>query len=266
MRNLTWILLAVIWIPGVSAQTYLGIFESGDPVPFLVVAADAVTGEPTNPINLGYSILKSGSVINTGSMSLVSLGVASATYDTSGNTVGNYQVLIAGQIRGVTVQTYQTFSLVAAGHGPENVGIEVAGLNGVSPLSASVYPTYHNELLSTIRSRIESATEAVGQVQAGLDALSLETKIATRERARSRLWYAQSTIDTATRKVPADFPSHLEVQLAGTDEVSFATPAETLFKIYYYPDALNATKPSQEIRSSTPPLDGTFYLLPNIPW
>jgi hypothetical protein len=246
-------------------QTYLGTFEAGDNVPLLHISADAVTGAPTDPVNLNYSIYKLGSIINTGGMNNFALGVASATYNTNGDSPGYYHVLYSGLIHDVTAYSIQSYTLVSSGNGQENIGDEVAGLNGVSPLTTNTYQSFQNETLSTIHDTAQSITNSINIVQSGLSNLLSETKTGTRELSRSRLWYAQSTINFATRKVPADLPSHLEVQLASPDDVLFASPVETIFKWYYYP-ATTSTKASREVRLATPPQDGTFYLLPNISW
>lgn len=248
------------------SQNYAGIFEVGDDIPLLQISADALTGAPTNPINLKYDVYKSGSFISTGGLNNVALGVASATYNTTGNTPGTYHVLFSGLINNVTAYGMQTYTLVPEGYGSESVGSEVAGLNGLTPLNTSSFQQYHTETLAAVHSTAESVTTSINIVQSDLTALISETKTGTRELSRSRLWYAQSTINFATRKVPADLPSHLEVQLAASNDIVFASPVETFFKVYYYPDAASSTKASREVRSSTPPQDGAFYLQPNISW
>jgi len=105
----------------------------------------------------------------------------------------------------------------------------------------------------------DALAEAVQEV-------SRELQIVTRENSRSRLWYAQSVIDTATRKVPADLPSHLEVQLKYSDIPGFATPVETFYRVFFYPDCATATRACREEKHPDPPSDGTFYALPNESW
>lgn len=266
MKRLLFLIITLTFsLPGWT-QNYLGLFEAGDNIPLLHISADAVTGDPTNPVNLNYTIYNLGTIINTGSLNSIALGVASATYDTNGDSPGYYHVLYSGLINGVTSYGLQSYSLVSVGYGAENVGSEVTGLNGQTPLTISSYQSFQNETLTTIHDTAQSITTSINVVQSDLTSLINETKTVTRELSRSRLWYAQNTINFATRKVPADLPSHLEVQLASPDDVLFASPVETFFKWYYYPDASSSTKASREIRLATPPQDGTFYLLPNISW
>lgn len=246
----------------VSAQNYLGFFETGDIVPFTVTAADPVTGSPTDPVNLTFTILRDGASIATGNMATVQIGVATGSYSTSSDTPGSYSILISGLIDGVTAQTHKTYSLFPSGSGLSNIAAKVAVLNG-TPLTETTFTPIQNEIVNTVLAGIESSTKTIS-IQ--LDDIYRESTIASRELSRARLWYAQSAIENATRKVPADMPSHMEIQVAAPSDIQFATPLETFYRIYFYPNASTATKASKEIRSSTPMLDGTFYLIPDTSW
>ena len=220
-------LIPFCFLLSASAQNYLGVFEQGETVPFLVAAAEAETGAPTNPVDLKFQILLSGETIHSGPMFTASLGIATGAYNTSGDEAGNYNILISGLIGDVTAQTYKTYSLV-----PSGLGI------------ASIAPA--------ISSEIADSRE--------------EMKISTREMSRARLWYAQYAINSATRKVPVDMPSHMEIQIAAPDDIHFVTPLETFYKVYCFPNSATSTISSREIRSVTAPTDGVFYLSPDISW
>ncbi|RJP22767.1 MAG: hypothetical protein C4527_21350 [Candidatus Omnitrophota bacterium] len=270
MKNISLLFLLFTLIQPIHAQNFLGIFEVGDEIPFLTISSDAETGMPTDPVNLGFSILHEGTIIASGAMSNVMLGVNVGLYPTSGNAPGQYHILVTGLIGGVTNHTFQTYSLLPVGKGIASIASEVGGLNGLTPLTNSDYEPYHAEILT----RVESATNEIfsninsscNLIAVKVDSTSQEMQIASREYSRSRLWYAQDAIDSATRKVPADLPSHLEVQLAAPGDILFASPVETFYRVYDYPNALNASKPSREIRSTTPPIDGVFYKIPDMSW
>lgn len=245
------------------AQDHLGVFEEGDEVPFAITAADPLTGEPTTPASLSYSVIFGGNEIASGAMSELRLGVALGVFETTGQSSGPYIILASGVVGGVTGYTHKNFTLVENGRGIQSIGDEAIGLNGVTPLSESVYLPYYAYTISNINDRIESATSFVIPM---LEETSQNAAVSARELSRARLWYAQSTIDGATRKAPADMPSHLEVQIAAPDDIDFTTPVETFYRVYFYPDAVTSTKASKEIRAASPPDDGEFYLSPDLPW
>jgi len=250
----------------VHAQNYLGIFEIGEVVPFTITAADPITGSPTDPVNLTFFVLRDGATVSSGSMAAVQLGLATGTYSTDSDTPGNYSILISGLIGGVTAQTHKTYSLAASGGGISGIASKVAVLDG-TPLTESTFNPIQTGIVHSVTSEVIAEIEsASGTLSIKLDDVFQESQIASRELSRARLWYAQSTIDNATRQVPADLPSHMEVQVASPADIQFATPLETFYRIYYYPNASTATKASREIRSSTPLLDGTFYLAPDTSW
>ncbi len=251
-------------------QAYLGVFEAGDNIPFLVIAAEAETGAPTNPIDLSYEVLKEGQTISSGAMATVRLGVATGEFSTSGNTPGKYDILISGIIGGVTACTYQTYTLVPEGSSLTAIASETSGLNGVTPLTQSTYLSYYNSILSNVSDSTVSVTEEIiaskAAIQSAIHDVSQELRIVSRELTRSRLWYTLNTIETPERNVPADRPSHLEIQIASPNDLQFTSPVETFYRIYYYPNAISATKASKEIRSATPPADGQFYRSPDTDW
>ncbi|MBZ0258257.1 hypothetical protein K8I31_19480 [bacterium] len=259
-----WISLVLIACAlGAAAQDHLGVFEEGDQVPFALAAADPITGEPTTPASLSYSVIFNGAEIATGAFSELRTGVSLGVFSTTGQASGPYIILASGVIGEVTAYTHKNFTLVENGKGIQSIGEEASGLNGETPLTESVYLPYYAYTISSMNGRIESATT---QLQSILEPAAEYAAITAQELSRARLWYAQSTIDGATRKVPADMPSHLEIQLAASDDVSFTTPSDTFYRVYYYPDAVTSTKASKEIRSVSPPNDGVFYLSPDLPW
>jgi len=274
MKRWSYLFITLFAVLTARAQTYLGVFEKGNSVPFMVVAADAETGAPTTPYTLKFDIMRMGTSIANGTMAAVTLGVATGTYFTSADAVGTYEILVSGIINGVTAYTHQTYTLVEPGKGLASVADSVAGLYGQLGMSATEYVPYYNNILATIHTSAESVTQDVSSniavseasLNAAIQNASSEVKIASREHSRSRLWYAQNTIDGTIRKVPADLPSHLEVQIAAPTDIYFATPIETFYRIYYYPNSATATKASKEIRSATPPADGSFYLSPDGEW
>ncbi len=261
-RFLLSLYVLIFSLPAFS-QNYLGMFEVGENIPFLVIASDPVTGSPTNPVNLSYSVMQFGAALSSGSMSIAQLGVATGSYSTSGDSPGQYDILISGLIGGVTAQAYKTYSLYSAGHGITGIANEVSGLGGLTPLTEAAYLPYKNEMVACVTASVLSASQAI---IATIDDMNNEVRIGSREYSRARLWYAQSAIDSSMRKVPADLPSHIEIQLAAPDDILFATPIETFFRVLYYSNASSAVKSSKEIRSTTPPIDGTFYLSPNQSW
>lgn len=246
-----------------TSQPYLGWFEAGERVPLLLVSADPFTHEPTDPVDLTYSILKNSSVVASGTMTVLQTGVAAASHSTVGEASGVYHVLYAGLIGGVTTRAMQTYSLFEPGKGIAGIVAEVSGLNGISPLSMTDFLPYHENLSSWVGHVAENVTTELLPV---LERNWKETQVASRELSRARIWFAQSTIDTLMRKVPADRPSHVEIQLASPDDIAFSTPTETFYRIYAYPNALGSTKASSEIRSTTPPCDGVFYRMPDFDW
>lgn len=248
-------------VPG-YCQQYLGEFESGDSIPFLLIAAEPETGAPTDPIAPTYSVRRLGVPVMSGALARVELGVASGVIDTSGLPSGRYDILIAGQIAEVTAYAYKTFTLHPSGGSVGSIASEVAGLDGRTPLNADAYEAYHSAVIA----EITGTQSRLGSLQAAQDALMTEIQIASRNLTRARLWFAENTIDSATRRVPADMPSHMEVQVAALDDVAFATPVATYYRIYSYPNALTASKPSREVYGVTPPVDGVFYRLPAVDW
>lgn len=259
-----WIRIALLaFALSAAAQDHLGVFEEGDPVPFAIAAADPNTGAPTTPVNLSYSVIFNGAEIASGSFSELRTGVSLGVFSTTGQASGPYIILASGVIGDVTAYTHKNFTLVENGKGIQSIGEEASGLNGETPLTESVYLPYYAYTISSLNGRIESAT---AQLQSIVEPVAEHAAVTARELSRARLWYAQSTIDGAARKVPADMPSHLEIQLAASDDVSFTTPSETFYRVYYYPDAVTSTKASKEIRSVSPPDDGVFYLSPDLPW
>ena len=260
-----WLLSLCILVISFTAysQNYIGMFEIGENIPFLVIASDPVTGSPTNPVNLSYSVMQFGAALSSGSMSIAQIGVATGCYSTVGDSPGQYDLLISGLIGGVTAQTYKTYSLYSEGHGIIGIADEVNGLNGLTPLTETAYLPYKNEMISCVTESVLSASQAI---MSNIDGMNDEVRISSREYSRARLWYSQSAIDNSQRKVPADLPSHIEIQLAAPGDILFATPLETFFRVLYYPNASSAVKSSKEIRSTTLPVDGTFYLSPNQSW
>ncbi len=114
--------------------------------------------------------------------------------------------------------------------------------------------------------RLVDTGQGLGSIADFIHTVTQETRILTREHSRSRLWFAQNTINSPQRNVPADMPSHIEIQVTSSDDPLFLSPLETYFHIYYYPNSATSTRASKQIRSSTPPVDGSFYLSPNLPW
>ncbi len=263
MKRWFFVLYIMAFSVTVYSQNYLGMFETGENIPFLVIASDPVTGSPTNPVNLSYSVMQFGASLSSGSMSIAQLGVATGSYSTSGDNPGQYDILISGLIGGVTAQAYKTYSLYSAGHGITGIADEVTGLNGLTPLTETAYLPYKNEMIACVTASVLSASQTI---ISKLDDMDDEVRISSREHSRARLWYAQSAIDNSQRKVPADMPSHIEISLAAPGDILFATPLETFFRVLYYSNASSAVKSSKEIRSTTPPIDGTFYLSPNQSW
>ncbi|MBI1389275.1 MAG: hypothetical protein GC154_12590 [bacterium] len=255
-----WLFLAAL---SGMAQTYLGVFEEGDEAPFLVTASDPESGNPVTPENMSYSIVFGGAEIAQGGLTELRTGVALGVVSTTGFTAGPYVILVSGQIGGVTAYTHKSFTLAEAGEGLRGIARETAGLNGLTPLTEDVYLPYYAYTISQLSGRIEAATS---QLSDEVEPAALHAEISARELSRARLWYAQSAIESASRSVPADMPSHMEIQLASPGDDSFSSPLETFYRIYTYTDALNASKPSSETRSVTPPADGAFYLDPDVDW
>lgn len=222
--------LLVLFAGSVMADGFLGVHESGSSIPFTYLAADATTGEPTEPVSVSYKVLLDGAQVDSGAMYAAELGIATGTYSSTGAESGTYTVLMSGLVGGVTRQQIGTFTLVEAGAGPEGLKAKLIAL----------------------------ASDVLD--------VSRELRIASRENSRSRLWYAQSVIDTATRKVPADLPSHLEVQLKYDDVPGFATPEAAFYRVFFYPDCATATRACREEKHTSSPTDGTFYALPNETW
>ncbi|HXK93226.1 MAG TPA: hypothetical protein PKV38_06030 [bacterium] len=258
----------------VHAQSFQGVFEKGDLIPIWALFADHATGAPADPAEATYRILKNGQTIAQGSLTPVQTGLAAGTHATAEDDPGRYAILISGLVNGVTAQILQTYDLVDTGAGPASIAAEVAGLNGLTPMTESAFVPYQSEILGWVHDSAASVTQAIAaQIEAASAALGArlgetwrESAIAARELSRARLWYAADTIDTPWRQVPADMPSHMEIDLAAPDDPLFTAPLETFFRIFYYPNATTATKASREIRSATPPADGMFYLLPDLPW
>ena len=222
------LLLAVA--SSVAADSFLGVHEQGSTVSFSYLAADPTTGEPTEPISVSYRVLRDGAMIGSGAMYPAELGIATGTYNATATESGNYTILMSGLVADVTRQQIGTFTLVESGAGQESLKAQLIAL--------------------------------ASQV---LD-VSSELRIASRENSRSRLWYAQSVIDTATRKVPADLPSHLEIQIKYDDVPGFTTPEATFYRVFFYPDSATSTRACREEKQTSPPTDGTFYALPNESW
>lgn len=222
--------LFLMFAVSVCADGYLGVHETGTVIPFTYLAADPTTGEPTQPVEVSYEILLDGAQVGSGPMYPAQLGIATGAYNSDGAVSGTYTLLMSGLIGGVTRQQVCTFTLVEPGAGPEG-------------------------LLSQLTALAGAVTE-----------VSRELQIVSRENTRSRLWYAQSVIDTATRKVPADSPSHLEVQIKYDDMIEFATPVATFYRVFFYPDSATSTRACREEKQTSPPDDGTFYALPNETW
>jgi hypothetical protein len=214
----------------VAADGFLGVHEEGSTVSFSYLAADPTTGEPTEPVNVSYKVVLDGATVDSGPMYAAELGIATGTYHSAGAESGMYTLLMSGLIGGVTRQQMRLFSLIEPGAGPESLKAQLTAL-----------------------------------ASAVLD-VSRELRIVSHENSRSRLWYAQSVIDTATRKVPADLPSHLEVQIKYDDMPAFTTPEATFYRVFFYPDCATATRACREEKHITPPTDGTFYALPNNSW
>ncbi len=274
MRYIFTLIFLFIIILNTSAQSYLGIFEVGDQVPFVLLSSDPETGMPTNPINLEFSILRDGNTIDSGVMHQVDIGLATGIHPTNSDVPGNYNVLMTGLIGSVTTRVCNTYTLVPDGQGITSIGSEVEGLDGNTPLTESVYTDYHDEIVSTVHDSIADATnETLEDIEftrlslsEKIDAVTRETLIVSREISRARLWYAQDTIESPTRKVPADMPSHMEIQVAAPDDIGFATPVDTFYRVYFYPSSVTGTIPSREERLPSPPLDGIFYKTPDIAW
>lgn len=258
----------------VHAQSFQGVFEKGDEIPFWAVFTDPATGAPADPLDPAYHILKNAQTVSQGSLSPVPTGVAVGSYSTANDDPGRYAILISGLVNGVTAQILQTYELVDAGGGLASIASEVSGLNGLTPMTESAFVPYQNEILVRVHDSAASVTQAVSaDIESASASLGnrlgetlRESTIAARELTRARLWYAADTIDSETRKVPADMPSHMEIDVAAPDDPLFTAPLETFFRIFCYPNASTASKASREIRSATPPADGMFYLLPDWPW
>lgn len=259
MKQVIPFLLTLVFIQSTDAQQHLGLFEAGDEAHFAIVAADPETGAPTTPVNLSYSILFNGSEIAEGAMSELRQGVATGVFATTGQAAGAYIILISGEIAGVTAYTHKNFTLLPESKSIADIADETAGLNGLTPLDDAAYQPYYAYTITALSERIDAATQMI-------EASATHSEISARELSRARLWHAQNTIDGPLRKVPADMPSHMEIQLASPEDIGFATPYETFYRIFYYPDSLNSTLSSRETRSSTPPVDGVFYLAPDIDW
>ncbi len=266
MKKLSLFLFLFTFVSLTSAQHFIGIFEVGENVPFMLVSSDPETGMPTNPINLEYTIFQEGSVIASGTMTNILLGIHTGLYSTTGNTAGNYNILLSGLIGDVTTQSHKTYTLLPTGKGIASIADEVSGIDGTTPFTESAYTPYHNEIVSAVTSASQVTVLKIDSLDAKIESTTKELQIVSREHSRSRLWYAQSTIDSATRKVPADMPSHIEIQVAASEDILYASPLETFYRVYFYPNSLSATKPSREVRTVTPPIDGTFYQLPDIDW
>lgn len=88
MKNLFVFLISLFLSLPTYAQSYLGVFETGDTIPFMVIAAEASTASPTNPINLQYSIMSGQSEISSGTMATPDLGVGYGSYSTIGDATG----------------------------------------------------------------------------------------------------------------------------------------------------------------------------------
>ncbi|MDP8244708.1 MAG: hypothetical protein P9L94_11545 [Candidatus Hinthialibacter antarcticus] len=263
MKHLSLWLACCVCALSVCAQDHLGVFEEGDEVPFAIAAADPVTGEATTPTSMSYSIIFQGDEISGGALTELRQGIALGVYSTTGQQAGPYIVLVSGVIGETTGYTHKNFNLVEKGRGIQSIGAEASGLNGLTPLSEAAYLPYYAYTISNFNGRIESVT---AHLESTLDPAAEYAAITARELSRARLWYAQNTVESATRKVPADMPSHLEVQLAAPDDIGFVTPSETFYRVYFYPDAVTSTKASVEVRSISPPDDGVFYLSPDQAW
>ncbi len=263
MKQVLLILLFTYCSLSAFAQSHLGVFEEGDDVPFAIAAADPETGEATTPTSMSYSIIFQGGEIAGGGMTELRQGVALGVFSTTGRAAGSYIVLVSGVIGDATAYAHKNFNLVENGRGIQSIGAEASGLNGLTPLTENDYLPYYGYTISNFNERIESATSGL---QASLDSAIEYSAVSARELSRARLWYAQSTIVSATRNVPADMPSHLETQLFASDDISFTTPTETFYRVFFYPDSVTSTKASVEVRSASPPDDGVFYLSPDQPW
>ncbi|MFH1742144.1 MAG: hypothetical protein ABIH23_24335 [bacterium] len=213
-----------------SGDGFLGVHEADSTISFTYLAADPTTGAPTEATEISYKILQDGVEVGSGAMYSAELGIATGAHSVTGCEQGMYTLLMAGIVAGVTHQQLAAFTLVNPGAGQESLHTQLTDL-----------------------------AESVEDV-------SREIRIVTRENSRSRLWFAQSIIDNATRKVPADLPSHLEVQISCDDTPDFATPEATFYRVFFYPDSVTSTRACREEKHGVPPSDGTFYALPNNSW
>ena len=217
-------------VVNIYADGFLGEHELGENISFMFLTADHSTGEPVESANPSFKILSDGSEIGSGPMYAAQLGVATGVFETSGLDTGMHTILMAGGVGDVTQQQVASFTLVATGAGPESFQSQFNALAGI------------------------------------VNAISREIRIVTRENTRSRLWYSESLIDSATRKVPADMPSHLEVQLSLNDIPEFATPEVVFYRVFFYPDSVTSTRATREEKWVVAPVDGAFYALPNNSW
>lgn len=241
MRSIVVLVALTLSVPAPFAQQYLGEFEVGETVPFMLIAADPITGAPTDPVDLGWSLRANGIELSTGTLQISEPGVSHSSVSTSGLSSGAYSLLVSGKIGGVTAQAYKSFTLLPGGTSNPDIMTQVSSIAARDPLDATGYTPYHAQLLQ-------------------------EIEIASRSQSRARLWFAQNTISSITRNVPADMASHMEVQVTSSDDILFATPLSTYYRVYYYPDSISSSKPSKEIRTTTAPVDGTFYRLPALDW
>jgi len=256
------------------AQTFLGLYEVGDQIPLMVLSSDPTSGVPVDPVGLNYEVISGTASISSGTMSKLQLGVFTAEVNSASHAPGNYDVLISGVVSGVTSHTFHRYTLIEDGKNVQSIGDEVSGLDGITPLDATSYTPFFDSIISKVGEPIASAPAMTVDefntfenfINDKITSVTREISITTREMSRSRLWYAQSTIDTPTRTVPADMPSHIEVQVTTVEDPGFTQPVSTFFHVYTYPNAVDATKASRVIRATQPPADGTFYLVPNIAW
>ena len=129
----------------VHAQSFLGIFEKGDEVPFWAVFTDPATGAPADPLDPAYHILKNAQTVSQGSLSPVPTGVAVGSYSTANDDPGRYAILISGRSPASrrNPANHALVNEVRAGFHR----FRSFGLNGLTPMTESAFVPYQNEIL-----------------------------------------------------------------------------------------------------------------------
>ncbi len=108
-------------------------------------------------------------------------------------------------------------------------------------------------------------------IDAKVDGVGADVERLYGENTRSRLWYADNTIEDgvggALRDVPAGAPSHMEVQVK-TDVQADWGSAVTYYVVFnYLPTATGPTDaPASAEPGSSAPTDGTFSVEPYPTW